>query len=316
MIASGGMFGPTQKVILQCLELNIPAVKDNMKGIEMDMRDGNFPLLQQIIFSTDDAAAFKGAHWAVLLGAYPRQEGITRKDAMEKNVLIFRTMGRAIEQYASKGCKVLVVGNPANTNALICAQYAPQLHKDQFFSLARLDQNRASGQIAKRTGAAANEVRNVIIWGSHGQTPDLDQCTVRGRPLSEALDKEEDKKWLQTEFPKDLQQRGASIHKARKASAAMSTARSIVDHVRSLHIGTKVGEFVSMGIWSDGNEYGIENGLVYSMPVVCLGRGRVRVAPGLKLSATTKDTIKEAQLELIADRNLALEVFSKHAPAV
>mmetsp|Transcript_2269 Transcript_2269/g.5121 ORF Transcript_2269/g.5121 Transcript_2269/m.5121 type:complete len:365 (-) Transcript_2269:245-1339(-) len=312
MIASGRMFGPEQRIILQCLDLNLPVVKENMRGIEMELQDGNFPLLHQAVFSTDDSVVFRGADYAILLGAFPRQDGRDKREAMEKNVLIFRTMGHAIQDHAKRGCKVLVVGNPSSTNALICSQFAPQLPKENFFAFTRLDHNRASGQIALRAQASAGDVKNVVIWGAHAKLPDVEHCLVDGRPIREVLSKPEDQRWLKEEFPKEMLHRGVNIHKARKASSAMSTSRAIVDHVHDLHFGTRSGEFVSMGVWSDGNEYGIASGLVFSMPIVCLGRGRYRVASGLKLSPATKDKMREIEADLLADRELAKDVFSKH----
>lgn len=298
------------------MDLNLQAVKENMRGIEMELQDGNFPLLHKVVFSTDDAVVFRDADYAILLGAFPRQEGRERREAMEKNVLIFRTMGHAIQDHAKRGCKVLVVGNPSNTNALICAQYAPHLPKENFFALTRLDQNRAIGQIAQRAGVGVGDVKNVVVWGAHAKLPDVEHCSIRGRPLREALVRLDDQEWLKGQFLEEVQQRGANIVKARKASGAMSTARAIVDHVRDLHFGTRPGEFVSMGVWSDANEYGIAEGLVFSMPVTCHGRGRYRVMSGLKLSTVSKDKMREIEAELIADRELAKEIFAKHAPTV
>lgn len=310
MIASGAMFGPGQRVTLQCLDLNLQEVKENMRGIEMELQDGNFPLLHKVLFSTDESAVFRSADYAILLGAFPRQEGQERRAAMEKNVLIFRTMGNAIQDHAKSSCKVLVVGNPSGTNALICAHYAPNLPKENFSTLTRLDQNRASWQIAQRAQVRIGDVKNIIIWGASAKAPDLEHCMVKGKPLHEALTKFDDQQWLRDQFHQELLQRGASIHKARKASSAMSTARAIVDHIHDLHVGTRSGEFVSMGVWSDGNEYGVASGLFYSMPVSCLGGGRYSVVPGLK-SEACKDKMIEMEAELVADRESAREIFTK-----
>lgn len=310
MIASGGMFGPHQKIILQCLDLNLPTVKENMNAIAMEMQDGNFPLLHRALLTTDDAAAFKDADYALLLGAFPRQDGKDKSEAMEKNVLIFRTMGRAIQEHAKKSCKVLVVGNPANTNALICAHFAPSLPKENFFALTRLDQNRAVAQLAVRAEVGMDEVRNVIIWGSRGKCPDVRHATLRGKPVPEVFSKEEDAEWLRGKFVQEIKQRGANIAKARKASGTMSTARAIVETISDLHFGTRPGEFVSVGVWSDKNPYGVAGGLFYSMPICCTGRGRYRVHPGL--TPDNQDILREAEAELLADRELVETFFNKH----
>lgn len=312
MIASGCMFGDHQKVRLQCLDLNLPEVKENMRGIQMELQDGHFPLLHKAVFTTDDAVAFRGADYAILLGAFPRQEGRDKSEAMEKNVLIFRTMGNAIQEHANKGCKVLVVGNPANTNAFICAHYAPALPKEHFFALTRLDQNRAVGQIAQHTGVSVEDVKNVVIWGCHARFPDVEHSIVKGRPLTEVLSKDEDKNWLNELFRKEMQQRGTNIIKARKASAAMSTARAIVDHIHDLHFGTRPGEFVSMGVWSDNTAYDIAGDLVFSFPVVCVGRGQYRVQANLPISKASKEKLKAVEEELIQERELARKLFQKH----
>jgi len=315
MIAEGEMFGRHQRVVLQCLDLNLPTVKDNMRGIEMELQDGNFKLLDKVSFTTDDSVAFKGADYAILLGAFPQQDGKEKRETMEKNSMIFRTIGHAIECHASKGCKVLVVGHPACTNALLCAHHAPALPKDSFTALTRLDQNRAAGQLAQRAGVPTGDVRNVAVWGGHLRVPDVDRAEVGGRPVREVLLGDGDRKWLAEQFVPDTQRRGACIHKVRKASSAMSAARAIVDHIHDLHCGTRPGEFASMGVWSDGNEYGVHGGLIFSMPTCCPGRGRHQIAPGLRVSQQTRRKIAEAEAELLEDRRLMLEILARHNPA-
>jgi len=314
MIASGEMFGKGQRVILQCLDLNLPQVIENMRGLEMELQDGDFPLLREAFFTVDDAKAFKDADYVILLGAFPQQEGKERREIMEKNTMIFRTMGHAIETCANKECKVLTVAHPACTNALLCAYYAPSRPKENFFALSRLEQNRVAGQIAQRASASADDVRNVAVWGvsPSARRADLDTCTVKGKPLFSALYKEDDRKWLEQELAPDVLQRGASIHQARKATCALSAARAIVGHMRDLHCGTRPGIFSSMGVWSDGNEYGIADGLVFSMPVVCQGRGRWHMAGGLVVGKETRERLKEAERELLGDRELARELGRKH----
>lgn len=315
MIASGCMFGRSQQVILQCLDLNLPEVKDSMRGLEMELMDGNFPLLQQVVFTINEDVAFKDADYAILLGAFPRQANRDKKDIMEKNVMIFRTMGTAIQEHVRPDCKVLVVGNPAHTNALICAHYATRLPKQNFFGLTRLDQNRAIGQITKHLSVSPADVKNVIIWGCHAKFPDFEHAVVKGRPVSEVVGSEADRAWLSDLFLEELQTRGASIMRARKASSALSTARAIVDHIHDLHFGTRPGEFVSMGVWSDQcTEYGIAEGLIFSVPVVCTGGGVYHVHKGLKLSSASQLRLARVQKELLEDRSLAQEIMQKHAP--
>jgi len=315
MIAKGDMFGPTQRVHLQCLDLNLPAVKENMKGVQMELEDGAFPLLHRAEFHTDDKAAFDGADYAILLGAFPKAKGTSQQETLEKNVMIFRTMGHAIEHYAHKDCKVLVAGNPASTNALICANFAPKIPKEHFFSLTRLDQNRAACQIAKRANVSVHDVRNVIIWGSNGrsQFPDVEHCTVKGKPAAEVLASTQDQKWLEADFLETVKSRGQNILDARKASCALSAARAITEHVRDLHCGTRPGEFSSMGVWSTGNEYNIADDLMFSMPIICQGKGRCSLAPGLTISNSSRMKMKQIETELITERSNVQQIFRKNA---
>lgn len=314
MIASGEMFGQGQRVILQCLDLNLPQVLENMKGLEMELVDGNFPLLQEAFFTVDDAKAFKDADYAILLGAFPQQEGREKVEVMEKNTMIFRTLGRAIETHASNDCKVLTVGHPSCTNALLCAYHAPLVPKENFFGLTRLEHNRAIGQIASRTGVNSSEVRNIAIWGAVGVAgpPDIGLCTVRGKPLNSALHKDADRQWLEQDFPSDVQARGATIQKVRRAACALSSARAISASIRDIHCGTRPGEFVSMGVWSDDNKYGIAPGLIFSMPVIFEGKGRHRIASGLQPAAQCRQRIEEAEKELISDRDITFDLARKH----
>lgn len=277
----------------------------------MELQDGNFELLHRATFTTDDAEAFRAADYAVLLGAFPQQEGKEKREIMEKNSMIFRTIGHAISRHASKDCKVLVVGHPACTNALLCAHHAPTLPKENFFALTRLDQNRAAGLLAQRAGVPAASVRNVVIWGSHGRAPDVEHAEIQGQPLRQRLPRPEDVQWLREEFVSLAQNRGADIVKARKASSALSAARAIAGHVRDLHCGSRSGELVSMGVWSDGNPYGVSPGLIYSMPVQCLGRGAFRVAGGLQLGKESRSRIAEAEKELLDDRTMMLSILEK-----
>jgi len=312
MIASGEMFGQGQSVILQCLDLNLPQVQENMRGMEMELQDGNFPLLQEAFFTIDEALAFKGAEYAILLGSFPSRPGSDRREVIEKNTMIFRTIGHAIDTHASSDCKILVVGHPSCSNALVCSYYAPKTPKENVFGLTRLDQNRAVGQLAAQAGVPAGEVKNVVVWGSSNRGADAEHCLIKGAAIQTVLNKEKDKRWLAEEFVSSTQQRGAKIQEARKASSAMSAARAIVDHMRDLHLGTRNGEIVSMGVWSNGNEYDIKEGLYFSMPVVCTGKGRYQVVKGLQVNTKARKQIEEAEQELLADRELAEEFARKH----
>jgi len=299
-------------VILQCLDLKLPQVQENMRGIEMELHDGNFPLLHQATFTTDDEEAFTGAKYAILLGAFPQQHGKERREVMEKNTMIFRTVGYAVDNFASKDCRVLTVGHPACTNALLCAYYAPGSAKDHFFALSRLDQNRVVGQIARRAEVNVDDVKNVVVWGNGARAVDVDNTIVKGKPLHSVLSSDKDKQWLTEGLACEVQTRGTKIHEARRASSAMSAARAVVDHIRDLHFGTRPGEFISMGVWSDGNEYGISDGLMFSMPVTCTGRGCFYIAKGLTISEQVRERIRDAESDLSADRDLAQEFCRKH----
>lgn len=317
MIARGDMFGLSTRVVLQCLDLNLPPVKENMRGVGMELQDGNFPLLQRAVFCTDDAEAFKDADYAILLGAYPKGSERDRRDVMDKNILIFRTMGHAIEKHSKADCRVVVVGQPANTNAYICAEFAPSRPKEHFYALSRLDHNRAVGQVALWAGkdgqdVGVGDVRNVIIWGNVAGTivPDIDNCTVKHQPLKQFL-KDEDS-MLRSSLTEDVRQRGAAIYTARRASSAMSAARAIVNHMHNVHCGTDPNEVVSMGVWSDGSAYGVGKGLFFSHPVTCTGRGKVQIHTKLTVPEAVKAKMRDAERELTDDRDLALQMIKRH----
>eukprot|EP00929_Paragymnodinium_shiwhaense_P006909 TRINITY_DN110863_c0_g1_i1.p1 TRINITY_DN110863_c0_g1~~TRINITY_DN110863_c0_g1_i1.p1 ORF type:complete len:363 (+),score=70.50 TRINITY_DN110863_c0_g1_i1:184-1272(+) len=312
MIANGDMFGASRRVIIRGLDLKLPSTMDNMRAIEMELLDSNFPLLVEATLSSDEKVVFKDADYAILLGAFPRQEGKEDREIMEKNVTIFRTMGKAIQDSAKPSCRVLVSGNPANTNAFIVSHYATKLPKANFFSLSRLDYNRAIGQLAKRAKAGANDVRNVVLWGRHCEPPDYENATIHGKTVKQVLSSADDEKWLRRTFLETVMTRGQEVQRARKASSAMSAARSIAQQVHDLHCGTRGGEHVSMGVWSDGNPYGVTNGIFFSFPVICRA-GQWKVVPGLKVDgADTKKIIHNAETGLKKERDLAVEVIRKH----
>ena len=255
-IASGDMLGKDQPVILQLLEIT-PAL-EALNGVIMELEDCAFPLVAGITGTDDANVAFKDADYALLVGARPRGPGMERKDLLEANAAIFSAQGKAINDNASKGIKVLVVGNPANTNALIAQRNAPDIDPRQFTAMTRLDHNRAMAQLANKLGKTVNDVKKMLIWGNHSSTqyPDLHHCEVDGKVAIDQVEQD----WYENDYIPTVQQRGAAIIKARGASSAASAANAAVDHMRSWALGTDEGDWVSMGIYSDGS-YGIQEGL-------------------------------------------------------
>ena len=247
-IAAGDMLGKDQPVILQLLE--IPPAMGALEGVVMELKDCAFPLLHDIVATDDPEVAFDGTDYALLVGARPRGPGMERKDLLEANAAIFSVQGKALNAKASRGVKVLVVGNPANTNALIARENAPDLDPRQFTAMTRLDHNRALSQLADKTGAATTDIDGMIIWGNHSATqyPDLSHCSVNGKPAKELVDQD----WIENDFIPTVQQRGAAIIKARGASSAASAASSAIDHMHDWALGTD-GKHVSMGVASDGS---------------------------------------------------------------
>ncbi|WP_447553360.1 malate dehydrogenase [Vreelandella sp. EE22] len=293
-IAAGDMLGPDQPVILQLLE--IPQAMDALNGVVMEVNDCAFPLVQDIVASDDPNVAFKDADFALLVGARPRGPGMERKDLLEANAAIFSVQGKALNDHASRDVKVLVVGNPANTNALIASANAPDLDKGQFTAMTRLDHNRALTQLAQKTGKHVSDVENMIIWGNHSATqyPDIAQCTVDGKAASDLVERD----WYENDFIPTVQQRGAAIIKARGASSAASAASSAIDHVRDWALGCD--GIVSMAIPSDGS-YGIEEGIIYSYPVRCQG-GKYEIVQGFEIDAFSKEKMQATEKELREER--------------
>ena len=295
-IAAGDMLGPDQPVILQLLEIT-PAL-EALKGVVMEINDCAFPLVQDVIATDDLNVAFKDADYAMLVGARPRGPGMERKDLLEANGAIFGPQGKALNDHASRDVKVLVVGNPANTNALIAMKNAPDLNPRQFTAMTRLDHNRGLSLLAEKTGTHINYIKNLIIWGNHSSTqyPDLSKTTVNGKPALSLVDRE----WYQDSYIPQVQQRGAAIIAARGASSAASAASSAIDHMRSWALGTQEGDWVSMAVPADGS-YGVEEGIIYSYPCVCKD-GDYEIVQGLeideysqaKMDATEKELREEA----------------------
>lgn len=295
-IAAGEMLGEDQPVILQLLEIT-PAL-EALAGTVMEIEDCAFPLVAGIVQSDEPNIAFKDADYCLLVGARPRGPGMERKDLLEANAAIFSAQGKAINDNASSSVKVLVVGNPANTNALIAYRNAPDLQPGQFTAMTRLDHNRAIAQLANKTGNHNTEVDGLIIWGNHSATqyPDINHCAVAGQSATELVDEA----WTLDEFIPTVQQRGAAIIKARGLSSAASAANAAIEHMRDWALGTS-GKTVSMGIHSDGS-YGIEEGLIYSYPVVC-ENGAYSIVQGLEISETSQGLMDKSEQELREERD-------------
>ena len=297
-IASGEMLGKDQPVILQLLEIT-PAL-DALKGVVMELEDCAFPLLADIVQTDDATVAFKDVDYALLVGARPRGPGMERKDLLEANAAIFSAQGRALNDVASRDVKVLVVGNPANTNALIAQRNAPDLDPRNFTAMTRLDHNRAMAQLAEKTDSTVNDIKNMTIWGNHSSTqyPDLTSATVNGKPALDLVDRE----WYEATYIPEVQQRGAAIIKARGASSAASAANAAIAHVRTWALGTDENDWVSMGVYSNG-EYGIAEGLIYSFPVTCKN-GDWSIVDGVDVSSDfSKEKMAATEQELSEERD-------------
>lgn len=296
-IASGEMLGPNQPVILQMLEIT-PAL-EALKGVAMELEDCAFPLLAGMVCSDDATVAFKDSDYALLVGARPRGPGMERKDLLEANAAIFSAQGKALNDNASKDIKVLVVGNPANTNSLIAQRNAPDINPRQFTAMTRLDHNRAMSQIANKTGTTINDVTHMTIWGNHSATqyPDLHEAKINGQPAMDMVDQD----WYESNFIPTVQQRGAAIIAARGASSAASAANAAIAHMRSWALGTAEGDWVSMGVYSDGS-YGIAKGLIYSFPCVCKD-GDWEIVQGLEINDFSRAKMSATEQELAEERD-------------
>jgi malate dehydrogenase len=296
-IASGQMLGADQPVILQLLEIT-PAL-DALKGVVMELNDCAFPALAGIVATDDPNVAFKGADYALLVGARPRGPGMERKDLLEANAAIFSVQGKAMNDHASRDIKVLVVGNPANTNALIAQSNAPDLKPRNFTAMTRLDHNRAMAQLAAKTDSHVNDIKCMTIWGNHSATqyPDISNASVGGQAASGLVDQA----WLAEEFIPVVQQRGAAIIKARGASSAASAASAAIDHMHDWALGTPAGNWVSMAVPADGS-YGIEPGIIYSYPVRCTG-GDYEIVQGLDVDEFSRTRMDETENELREERS-------------
>ena len=295
-IASGQMLGADQPVILQLLE--IPPALPALNGVVMELDDCAFETLAGIVATDDPNVAFKDTDYALLVGAKPRGPGMERNDLLEANAAIFSVQGKAINDHASRDIRVLVVGNPANTNALITQSNAPDIDPANFTAMTRLDHNRAIAQLAHKTDAHVSDVKGMIIWGNHSATqyPDIHHAAVNGQSATGLVDEG----WLTGEFIPTVQQRGAAIIKARGASSAASAASAAIDHMRDWALGTPGDDWVSMGIPADGS-YGIENGVIYSYPVRCKD-GKYEIVQDLEISGFSRERMQATEVELREER--------------
>lgn len=298
LLARGDVFGKNTQLNLKLIDL--PQAQESLRGTMMELEDGSYPLLQSCEFHTDPVQGFKDCDGAIFLGAFPRLKGMERKDLLEKNVGIFKEMGKALEASASRDCKVVVVGNPANTNCMTLARFAPSLSRRNFTALTRLDQSRAQGYLARLTGANVNQVKNVIIWGNHSGTqyPDVRHASIEGVPAMDRLGN-----FQESEFIQSIQQRGAKIIEARKASSALSAARATAMHMKDWALGNPAMQ--SMGVLSDGSHYGIPEGICYSFPLRCEGDFSYRIVDNLPIDEFSRKMMDQTLAELIEERDMA-----------
>jgi malate dehydrogenase len=303
-IASGQMLGDDQPVVLQLLE--IPQAVGALDGVRMELDDCAFPLLAGVVGTDDADRAFEGANYALLVGAMPRKEGMERADLLSANGAIFTVQGKALSDAAADDVKVLVVGNPANTNALIAMNNAPNVPRERFTAMTRLDHNRAKAQLAAKAGAAVADVTRMTIWGNHSATqyPDVFHAEVGGKPAFEAVGS--DQEWLEGEFIPTVQQRGAAVIKARGVSSAASAANAAIAHMRSWALGTPEGDWVSMAVPSDGS-YGVPEGLVSGFPCTASG-GTYQIVPSLEVDEFSRGRIDASVAELAAERDAVAEL--------
>ena len=295
-VASGQMLGTDRPVNLNLLEIT-PALP-SLAGVVMELADCAFPTLNRIVATDDAKVAFKDCDYAMLVGARPRGPGMERKDLLLANAQIFSAQGRAINDSANRDVRVLVVGNPANTNSLIAASNAPDIERRNFTAMMRLDHNRALAQLAAKTGKRTTEIRRMIVWGNHSATqhPDISHCTVGGKPAKSLVDLP----WYREEFIPTVQQRGAAVIKARGSSSAASAASAAIDHMRDWALDTPDGDWVSMAVPADGS-YGIGEGVMYSYPVTCKD-GRYAIVQGLAIDEFSRERMDATHRELLEER--------------
>ncbi len=302
-VASGQMLGADQPVNLHLLEIT-PALPA-LAGVVMELSDCAFPTLQRIVQTDDAKTAFRDCDFALLVGARPRGPGMERKDLLLANAQIFSAQGKALDAVASRDVRVLVVGNPANTNSLIAASNAPGIERRNFTAMTRLDHNRSLAQLAEKTGAHVTAIRRMIVWGNHSATqyPDISHCTIGGKPAKSLVDQA----WYREQFIPAIQQRGAAIIKARGSSSAASAASSAIDHMRDWVLGTPDDDWTSMAVPADGS-YGIGEGVMYSCPVTCKG-GRYSIVQGLAVDEFSRGRMDATHRELLEEREGVRELI-------
>lgn len=307
-IASGQMFGPDQPVILQLIEIPVEKAMNALKGVAMELDDCAFPLLEGMVLTDDPNVGFKDANWALLVGSKPRGPGMERGDLIRENGPIFTGQGQAINDHAASDVRVAVVGNPCNTNALICMHSAPDVPDERFSAMTRLDQNRAQAQLAGKAGVQTAAVQNALIWGNHSatQVPDFYHATIDGKPADQVI---ADLEWLQGDFITTVQKRGAAIIQARGLSSAASAASALIDHVRDLRSATPEGQWRSVCVKSDGS-YGVPEGLISSFPVRADGSGGWEIVQGLELNDFLTEKLGDSAAELSHERELVADLLS------
>jgi len=305
-IANGDLLGPNQRIALHLLDL--PEALESLKGLVMELNDCTFPLVEEIRIGSDPKEIFEGIDYALLVGSKPRGPGMERKDLLADNGRIFVAQGKALNTAASRDVRVLVVGNPCNTNCLIAMHHAPKINPRQFFSMTRLDQNRAVFQLADRSGSSIEEVTNVTVWGNHSatQVPDFEHAKIRGKGAEKVI---ADRKWLEHEFVPLIQKRGAQVIAARGKSSAASAANAALGAMRSIIFPTPQGEWFSMGVTAEGNPYRIEEGLVFSFPCRSNGKGDWEIVPGLPISSYLEEKIRITEKELMEERAMVANLL-------
>lgn len=298
LVCSGSTFGDKTRISLKLLDIE-PMMK-NLSGVAMEIEDCAYPLLNSIDFGSDPNEMLKDADVAIFVGGFPRKKGMERKDLIDKNVSIFKVQGQALNEVASSNCKVLVVANPANTNCLVLSKNAPNIPKENFTAMTRLDHDRALNQIASKTNNKVCDVKDVIIWGNHSSTqyPDVRFATVNGEPLNY----KDDIDFYQTDFIETVQKRGAAIIEARGFSSSMSAANAASNHLKDWYNGTE--HMVSMGIITDGSLYDVEGDLCFSFPIKCKGNFEYEAVTGLEIDEFSKAKIDETMKELLEEREL------------
>lgn len=300
-IAAGEMLGKDQPIELFILE--IPEAKQVLEGVVMELEDCAFPLLKAIHPSTHPFEAFEGVDIALLVGAKPRGPGMERKDLLTENAKIFIEQGKALNEKAAKDVLVFVVGNPCNTNALIAMHHAPKIDRSRFFAMTRLDQNRAAALLAKKSRTSVEKIHRMTIWGNHSatQVPDFTHALIEGKSAEEVI---RDRHWLETEFVEKVQKRGAAVIQARGKSSAASAASAAIDSIRSLLEPTPTNDWFSVGLYAEGNPYGIPNDLIFSFPCRADGKGKIEIVSGLEWDAFLKAKIEITKKELLEEKEL------------